>query len=355
MSAARQLSSGACIKGESFAESNTDSSDNDSSSSSSRMGIDKIQVQKKKAKGVRVIRRSLQVIVAIVAGVLFLTYFEGFTFVNALYVITQMVTTVGYGDITLKNEWGMLFIAFYALWILVLIAFYLNTVVSKILSEQEEVVRAKLRALEKQLFEQFFQSQVSGSIQDEDVKEAYGKYNSLIFSTVIFAGHLLVGTLLFEKMEGLSLIKAFYTSVITLTTIGFGDFSPSQDASKVVSIFWMLSGIVSAANFVQNLQVVFFNIDAEQRFRAEAIDCEEMFAAMDFNSDGTLSQGEFIQYCLLKQRLVDPEILRRIVEVYDRIDSNDDNQLTVEEMRRFKSAVVNTQANLSTMKQCSVM
>ena len=45
-------------------------------------------------------------------------------------------------------------------------------------------------------------------------------------------------------MEGWNLLDSLYFSVVTLTTIGYGDLSPSTAASKIFTIFYIFVGLV---------------------------------------------------------------------------------------------------------------
>ena len=61
---------------------------------------------------------------------------------------------------------------------------------------------------------------------------------------LITAGLLLVaGTIIFMIIEGFSLIDSFYFSFITLATIGYGDFSPSTDLGKLVTVMYSIAGL----------------------------------------------------------------------------------------------------------------
>ena len=51
------------------------------------------------------------------------------------------------------------------------------------------------------------------------------------------------GTVFYRFVEGLHWIDSLYFSVITLTTVGYGDFSPSTNAGKIFTIFYVLVGI----------------------------------------------------------------------------------------------------------------
>jgi len=55
---------------------------------------------------------------------------------------------------------------------------------------------------------------------------------------------LVLGTVLFHWLEHWSLLDSVYFVVITLTTIGFGDFVPTSSPSKILTIFYGLNGIV---------------------------------------------------------------------------------------------------------------
>ncbi|MFN2234796.1 MAG: potassium channel family protein, partial [Anaerolineales bacterium] len=39
-------------------------------------------------------------------------------------------------------------------------------------------------------------------------------------------------------------LDSFYFVVITLTTIGYGDFSPTTPATKLITIFYGLNGVI---------------------------------------------------------------------------------------------------------------
>lgn len=61
---------------------------------------------------------------------------------------------------------------------------------------------------------------------------------------------LLVGTVFYRFVEGLRWLDALYFSLITLTTIGYGDFSPETDLGKIFTIFYVLIGLGILANFI---------------------------------------------------------------------------------------------------------
>ncbi|CAA9393912.1 MAG: hypothetical protein AVDCRST_MAG22-794 [uncultured Rubrobacteraceae bacterium] len=54
---------------------------------------------------------------------------------------------------------------------------------------------------------------------------------------------LAAGTLFYWRIEGWSLLDAFYFSSITLTTVGYGDLAPETAAGKLFTVFYIFTGI----------------------------------------------------------------------------------------------------------------
>lgn len=52
---------------------------------------------------------------------------------------------------------------------------------------------------------------------------------------------LSLGTLIFSRLEGWTLLNSFYFVTMTATTVGYGDFVPATHAGKVLTIIYSLS------------------------------------------------------------------------------------------------------------------
>lgn len=66
---------------------------------------------------------------------------------------------------------------------------------------------------------------------------------NIFYALAIAAILLFLGTLIFNYLEGWSYVDSFYFSVITLTTIGYGDLTPTTDISKIIAAFYAILGI----------------------------------------------------------------------------------------------------------------
>jgi hypothetical protein len=64
---------------------------------------------------------------------------------------------------------------------------------------------------------------------------------------------IISGTGFYSLVEGLRLTDALYFSVVTLTTVGYGDFAPQTDAGKLFTAVYALVGIGILLAFVTTL------------------------------------------------------------------------------------------------------
>lgn len=70
---------------------------------------------------------------------------------------------------------------------------------------------------------------------------------------ILIVAILAIGTVFYSSIENWSLLDSLYFSVITLTTVGFGDFSPKTEIGKLFTIIYVFVGIFLLLIFLNSL------------------------------------------------------------------------------------------------------
>ncbi|KAM3860957.1 potassium channel subfamily K member 2b [Diretmus argenteus] len=153
---------------------------------------------------------------------------------SSFFFAGTVITTIGFGNISPHTEGGRIFCIIYALLGIPLFGFLLagvgeqlGTIFGKGIAKVEKMIvkwkvsQTKIRVISTVLF--------------------------ILFGCLIFVA---LPVIIFKHIEGWSTLESIYFVVITLTTIGFGDFvaggseSPGYlDYYKPVVWFWILVGL----------------------------------------------------------------------------------------------------------------
>ena len=70
----------------------------------------------------------------------------------------------------------------------------------------------------------------------------------LLFLTVVVT--LASGSIVYHIVEKLSWLNAYYFSVVTLATVGYGDITPHTDFGKLFTTFYIFIGVGIITTFI---------------------------------------------------------------------------------------------------------
>jgi hypothetical protein len=102
----------------------------------------------------------------------------------------------------------------------------------------------------------FFRTLVS-FLKNEDYRDL------LITTFIILAG----GSVVYHFLEGWEWIDCIYFSIITLTTVGYGDFSPQTVYGKIFTIFYIIVGIGIILSFINTVYSHYNNVKTDDKDR----------------------------------------------------------------------------------------
>lgn len=300
----------------------------------------------------RVILVILAILLWIYIGYVYARDYEGWSALTAIYVVVQIVTTVGYGDITVSTERMKFFMAFYVIITILIIGAIVTDCVDALLQNNAQMLRKHIQQVQKKL---------KNEDKSIDFMWWLKEFEHLIVSFIIFAIFVAFGTVFYATYEkctcsyGVTAVKdcidgidqicaatggytktwidAFYMSVITLTTVGFGDHAPRSDVGRAVGCVWMLFGVVATANFASAFGALL--IGAQKHDHRLGRVTEEIFQKIDKNKDGIIDRREFRTYALLKFGLVTAEDLDEIDNLFDAIDTDKSGTLSHDEVLQY--------------------
>uniref|UniRef100_A0A8C3B2S4 Potassium channel subfamily K member 4 n=1 Tax=Cyclopterus lumpus TaxID=8103 RepID=A0A8C3B2S4_CYCLU len=169
---------------------------------------------------------------------------SNFTFVSqwdlasAFFFSGTIITTIGFGNISPKTEGGQLFCIFYALVGIPMFGILLAGVGDHLGTWLRKAV-AKIETL-------FRKWRVSPTIV-----RVISAVLSILMGCLLFVA---VPILVFKEVEGWTLLESAYFVVITLTTVGFGDYVAGNAGSdhwyKPLVWFWILLGLAYFASIL---------------------------------------------------------------------------------------------------------
>lgn len=92
-----------------------------------------------------------------------------------------------------------------------------------------------------------------------------------------------MGTFGFMATEGLSLADAFYFSIVTIATVGYGDIHPTSTIGKVLAIFLIIGGVGTFLGVIANATDILMN----RRDNIVRIQKRHMVISIFFSEVGT--------------------------------------------------------------------
>lgn len=273
---------------------------------------------------------------------------EGWRFITSAYVMVQIITTIGYGDILIQHDSMKMWIALYVLFGVLILAGMVSNMTSDVLARQESMLKRQFKSIHSRIS--------GGDVPQTETSKALIK---LCVTFTLFLFFLGAGTVFYATYEACtcsygitqiegcvegekcpatggavkSWIDSFYMAVVTLTTVGFGDHSPKSYYGRWFGVFWMLFGVVATGNFIGAASDFLLAKEKEQRHLERISD--DLFQTIDIDKDGSISRSEFRAFAFLKFEMVSEDDMSRIDSIFEGMDTDKNGFLTYEECQHY--------------------
>lgn len=263
---------------------------------------------------------------------------QGWQINDAVYVFVQVITTVGYGDLTCNDLNDKMLMAVFVLFGTIIVANVVNDVFNHFLQHTSAALERNLETM---------------IVPGSSVQQS--NYNLLI-SLFIYIVLVLIWVLFYGTYEACtcysgdilidgcvngdtcsssggfvtSYSDAFYAAVITYATVGFGDYAPRTEVGRAVASVLMLLGVLAYVNLVTNISSLLEALKAEYRKPMRV--GRTLFDEIDEDGNGFINKDEFRNFMLVKQNVVSLEMLQHIDRLFEAIDADASGRISYEEI-----------------------
>lgn len=281
---------------------------------------------------------AVMAVIWVMIGIIGTMWAQGLHFITAAYVVVQIVTTIGYGDIPVNPNMHW-FMVFYVILGLCVAANVVNDVFNHLLERSQQKLQQRMNEVEEHV--------KSGGKTDNTTPIGHHERTDLLAALAIILLFVLGGAAFYMFEEsctcsyGVSKIpgcladtctttggyqkdfaQSIYMSVITLTTVGFGDFTPRSRVGRIFGFFWMITGVLAFGNFVTAFGTwidAVFKKDKSSKFG------RQIFDSIDRDNNGFLTRGEFMSWMLIKEGIVSSEQIDQFYTLFDVLAAEEDS------------------------------
>jgi len=226
--------------------------------------------------------------------------------VECIYLMSQVITTVGYGDITPAYPRGQVFVGFYVLMSIFIIAMLVSDMVALIMST--------VQAYQEKLFHrEHVQVDYNLKGKHDTEKGRRGQHQigtkiekppmaPLLYSSGVYATFAITWIFFFHFFpgEGKTWLQAIYMSVITLSTVGFGAFTPNTTWGMVFASFWMIFGSAALVSVITSFTDYTLKMQEYERFDPEATH-KAIDEFKDKHQNAEMTEIQFIRFMLMQR------------------------------------------------------
>lgn len=253
--------------------------------------------------------------------------------VDALYFSIVTMCTIGYGDIAPTTPIAKVFACVFVLVGFGFIDILLSGVVNYVLDLQENMILAGIKAAQQQ--EKTPPSRFSARNYIVDVAKGRMRIRlkvGLALGVVLLC--IGIGILFLYLVERLNLVDSVYLSVMSVTTVGYGDRAFKTLSGRLFASVWLLFSTLAVARAFLFLAEA--RVDKRHRKIANwalhrAITVEDLLAA-DINNNGFISKSEYVIYKLKEMGKIKEKDVLQICDQFNKLDRNNSGKITLPDL-----------------------
>jgi hypothetical protein len=161
-------------------------------------------------------------------------------------------------------------------------------------------------------------------------RKIFSDSNRALFHAAVPIFASILAGLIVGVIEGWPALDCFYYTLITITTVGFGDFSPKSEGARIFAIFYLPLAVVTVAHGIGSI----LNELSARSVMKTKISMKELLD-MDADGDGKVSQLEYLSYMLVKLNKADQDDIDGIIAQFHKLDRDGSGELDRDDLERL--------------------
>ncbi|XP_021740682.1 two-pore potassium channel 1-like [Chenopodium quinoa] len=248
--------------------------------------------------------------------------------IDSLYFCMVTMTTVGYGDLVPQSALAKVLACAFVFLGMALVGLVLSHGADYLVEKQQALL---IRAL--QMRKRFQPSDVMKEIESGKVR-----YKCAVVALILFV--LIVSGIVFLIfVEKLDTLDALYCVCVTMTSLGYGDFSFSTEGGRAFAVLWILMSTICLGQFF--LYLAELNTESRQNAlikwvltrRVTIVDLE----AADMDNDGVVDAAEFVLYKLKEMGKITQNDISLVMKGFEELDVDQSGTLSVYDLQQLAS------------------
>lgn len=277
---------------------------------------------------------------------------EKWSCIDSLYFSVVTFTSTGYGDLCPDSLAAKMFTCFFGLSGLAFLGAALSTIGSSLLGKEKEFIKAAETASRNQIRNIFegmptvvknlrlngdnkadsVNATTFTTNTDDDILKQHGitpvgwraTVQKAVVKLIPSLTFLWLGGMIMARIEGWKWTDSIYYSIITGSTIGFGDFCPKTRMGRAYGIFFIPCAVAAAGDVLGNVGSSLVERRQAKVFK-ELMNREltmDNLLSMDEDENGKVSREEYVRFMLTEMGLVEPEEFDELYGQFQRLDAD---------------------------------
>jgi len=253
------------------------------------------------------------------------------------------VTTVGYGDMSPKSDAGKIFVMMFIIVGVALAGVMMTKITDWMLETQKNAVKRSeekaqermqkdLAKLKQNLGARTSEAELARSISIKEKGKSKVEANPIASALVVISIVVTLGAVVMGELEGISFLDGCYWSIVTSTTVGYGDVTPKSDDGRIFASFYAFITVGVMGWAVGQIASSAISTSVEAASHVESFKLTPESLVQMGGEKGYVDQYDFAVAMMLAMGKATQEDFDLVANRFNELDVNHDKTLDAKDL-----------------------